>query len=389
MEQAVLVIHGVGNRGKQQEFARKVAALGEKYPGKLKLIDVYWGELAAEAGFIEHTLPNVDDVANVEVRGVESDLLSVDGALGLTMLDNEQEVRAGEDRAATVATAATDGVEVRSAGAADSSAIQQGVHDNWSELTWLPEIADEEILREAGRLAGHLASAEAGEPPGQSHEVRAGEEIRGPGDFIGDALRKVDGFVGKIIGRAGGNLNRTLRKTYGPKFAGFFGDIFAYLYRNAEVHDLIRKRIKEKAPGAGTEGNPIGAIAHSLGGVILFDMAVSDKNPLHIKNFLTFGSQAPFFHAISDRSPRLDEFKGTPVTVPPTLTGKWINLWEPLDLLAFVAARVFRLTDEPHEPDDRMVAHVRESGLWTHSAYWDLPEFETAISDAFLNEGSQ
>jgi hypothetical protein len=386
MEQAVLVIHGVGNRGKKDQFAEKVKSLACKYPGSLKLIDVYWGDLAAEARFIEPTLPSVEDVADVEVRGVAQQPIGLDSALGLLVLDAEQEVRSGEDRAATVATAAGGGVEVRSAGASDSSAIEQGVHDNWSELTWLPEIADEEILRDAGKLAGQLASVEAQGASSSSHEVRGDIEVRGPGDFIGDALRKVDSFVGKIVGRTGGNLNRALRKTYGPKFAGFFGDIFAYLYKNSEVHDLIRNRIEEAAPGAGTEENPIGAIAHSLGGVILFDMAVSENNPLHIKNFLTFGSQAPFFHAISDRSPRLAEFTGTPVALPPTLTGRWTNLWEPLDLLAFVAAKVFRLADPPYEPDDRMVAHIRESGLWTHSAYWDLPEFDTAIKDTFLVE---
>ncbi|MFD7875275.1 hypothetical protein ACFV5G_14415 [Streptomyces sp. NPDC059766] len=49
-----------------------------------------------------------------------------------------------------------------------------------------------------------------------------------------------------------------------------------------------------------------------------------------------------------------------------------------MDMLAFAASRVFRL-DDGTEPVDRAVPHSTSSGLWTHSAYWDLPAVAEAM----------
>lgn len=388
MKQPVLVIHGVGNRGKDIKFAEKVAALQARYPDQLQLIDIYWGDLAAEGNFIELTLPNVDDELHVQARRILASTGGLDAALGLVLLDDAKLVSTrAEERAATIASAAAVGAGLESVTNLESTALETAILERWSELEWLPRIEDPQVLQDAGTLIGELVAVAGERPPtlaltqGEAHSV----EVEGLTDFIDRALESVDRFVGTMIGRFGGKLNRKLRVTFAPKLAGFFGDVIAYLRRDTEIYDLIRNRIEEEAPGAGTVDHPVGAIAHSLGGVILFDMATVKKDPLHIRNLLTFGSQAPFFHALSDKKGNaLDEFKGDPIDVPPTIQGRWINLWELLDILAFVAAKVFRLANEPREPDDRMVQHVRTSGLWTHSAYWDLPEFQGAIRDAFM-----
>jgi hypothetical protein len=374
-ERPILVIHGVGNRGKEEFFKNQVEELAPNFSAKLKLIDVFWGDLGAEDRYIEPTVPDLEEVR------ADGDTSRADEDLGLTFLrDGAREVRDG-DGAKVVAEAAVGGVEVRDEAAA-AGEVRSAVQEVWPELRWLPDLADDQVLRDAGRLVGE-AVAEAGPAAGAPYEVRDGLEIRGPVNIVRRVLKGVDDLVGDLIGRVGGNLNRTIRKTFGPNFAGFFGDIFAYLYGNEDVYERVWETIEAEAPGHGTKERPIGAVAHSLGGVILFDLAVAKKDPLYLNGFVTFGSQSPFFHAISDRSEMIDTFRGEPVTLPDTVRGKWVNLWEPLDLLAFIARKVFRLADGS-SPEDRMVPHVNESGLWTHSSYWKLHALPEAMRDVFI-----
>jgi hypothetical protein len=130
--------------------------------------------------------------------------------------------------------------------------------------------------------------------------------------------------------------------------------------------------------------HPIGAVGHSLGGLILFDRAVdeADKDPLHYSSLVTFGSQAPFFHAISRRSRSVVPFNGIDRVQLPSTIPRWINLWDPWDPLAFVAERTFVL-GQNRPPEDRRAEYDRDSGIWTHSSYWSRPELPKAIREAF------
>jgi hypothetical protein len=122
-------------------------------------------------------------------------------------------------------------------------------------------------------------------------------------------------------------------------------------------------------------------VGHSLGGVIAFDLAVAGERPLWTNGLVTFGSQSPFFHVLDPRGDLAAFRPGQPVTLPPTIPC-WTNLWEPLDILAFIAGKVFRLaTGEP--PTDQEVPHRGSFGLWTHSSYWIVPELADAIRATF------
>ncbi|WP_280703715.1 hypothetical protein [Kitasatospora sp. GP82] len=109
--------------------------------------------------------------------------------------------------------------------------------------------------------------------------------------------------------------------------------------------------------------------------MIAVDMATADQ-PLWISSLLTIGSQAPLFHVCDPRGGRLRPYQPDQLVQLPASLARWPNLWEPLDVLAFIAAGVFRLPDQS-SPHDVAVPHLTSSGLWTHSAYWkstDLPE---------------
>lgn len=127
----------------------------------------------------------------------------------------------------------------------------------------------------------------------------------------------------------------------------FIADVIVYqshTYRT-KIHERVREVIdRELGDDAGRPGRPIKVIAHSLGGVVAFDMAVRADDPLHIEAFVTLGSQPAFFHLLDPREGLAPYEEGEPVTLPTTI-GRWTNIWDEYDLLAFGTGEVFRLHD--------------------------------------------
>lgn len=137
----------------------------------------------------------------------------------------------------------------------------------------------------------------------------------------------------------------------------FITDVIVYqshTYR-AKIQERVREVIKrELGADAGTADRPVKMIAHSLGGVVAFDMACLNHDPLHIEAFITLGSQPAFFHLLDPRE-GVPAFEGEPVTVPATI-GRWTNVWDEYDMLAFATDEVFRLYDGLAPADVRVRA---------------------------------
>jgi hypothetical protein len=68
------------------------------------------------------------------------------------------------------------------------------------------------------------------------------------------------------------------------------------------------------------------------------------------------------------------------VTIPGVIN-KWINLWEPLDFLAFAQAGIFQLGSGGGPMDER-VPHLHDSGLITHGVYWTHSMLEQTLCHA-------
>ncbi|MFN3166926.1 MAG: hypothetical protein ACE37H_07665 [Phycisphaeraceae bacterium] len=126
----------------------------------------------------------------------------------------------------------------------------------------------------------------------------------------------------------------------------FIADVIVYqshTYR-MKIHARVREVIeRELGEGAGTADRPVKIVAHSLGGVVAFDMACLNQNALHIEAFVTMGSQPAFFHLLDPRE-GVPAFEGEPVPLPETI-GRWTNVWDEYDVLAFATGEVFRLHD--------------------------------------------
>ena len=127
----------------------------------------------------------------------------------------------------------------------------------------------------------------------------------------------------------------------------FIADVIVYqshTYR-PKIHDRVREVIdQELGHDAGRPGRPIKVIAHSLGGVVAFDMATRTHDPLQIEALVTLGSQPAFFHLLDPREGLAPFEEDRPVTLPATI-GRWTNVWDEYDVLAFGAGEVFRLCD--------------------------------------------
>lgn len=250
----------------------------------------------------------------------------------------------------------------------------------WPDLPHLREITDEVLLAE---IADSLAEA-TGVAPSESVDgyPTGPEEVRislDPRRAVRQALHALDRMTGAVIGAAGGGINSYVREATAPGISAFLGDVLVYQRHRERIHDRVWSAIRAAGAALGSAHEPVAVLAHSLGGVISFDMATMADGPLHVSKLLTFGSQSPLFHLMDPRAGVLASYAGAPVVLPATI-GRWLNLWEPLDPLAFIAARVFVLASG-QAPEDRATAHLASYGLWTHSSYWQADDVARAARD--------
>jgi hypothetical protein len=396
MTEPVLVVHGVATHV-EAEFNATVEALARKLGDRWQLIPVFWGDLGANTD--ESLLDALPPFPGAQVRGAADE---VDPALVEALFGeppSEGAVRgAGQENAIVAGAEAAKGgaasEQVR--GPSGTEAIRDAVRDELPNTRVLRHIHDPAVLEAVGRAlgaaAGQLPADGGGGGAGGGGLVRGddvgvddifgggGGDTRGVFSNIRDTsralLREIDGMLGKTVGNALGDLNQTLRRAYGRQVLTFLGDIFVYQREQNAIQQRLWDAIADHAPGHGTREQPIRVIAHSLGGLVAFDAAVRPDKPLWIKSFVTFGSQPAMFHVVNPRKGLAPYVKGTPVTLPATI-GRWANLWEPMDPLAFAATPVFQLASRAAPADSPInnlaSALVRLKGN-THGSYWESDE---------------
>jgi hypothetical protein len=161
-----------------------------------------------------------------------------------------------------------------------------------------------------------------------------GQQVYGLGDLVKRFLR---GGV------------RKLRPGMSKMLAPVLGDIILYQTRGKEIQEFIRAKIALAKP-------PVYLLAHSLGGIACVDL-LALPNPPEVQGLITAGSQAPLLYELGALS-SVTPGKSLPKNFP-----KWLNLYDPDDVLGYVASRCF--------PQVRDV-EVRsgEFLLGAHSGYW-------------------
>ncbi len=196
------------------------------------------------------------------------------------------------------------------------------------------------------------------------------------------------GGVSKAVeqgGRAADeSLRGLLRASISENIVPYLGDILVYQGMRDQFHQAVRSCIPD---GYGTIDRPIKAIGHSLGGVMLFDLAVSTNGPpLWFSHLVTLGSQPSFFHLQHRRSDAVKGYAGEPVMLPPMIQA-WTNVLDDDDWLSFAVEPIFRLSDG-RKPRDRWVdntegAYTDLLTLAAHGAYWENSAVHALIREAF------
>lgn len=390
MSQPILVVHGIANHD-QDAFRNTVQALETKLRaktgGEWALLPVYWADLGGQLP--EGVFDILPGHKAPEVNGEEMRHYLTVGIDDLTAT-RTQKVRAGNEKIAIVVAAAIQpnpqaaisGFVVRSTGSQEElqEGVELGISAQWTKTTLLQWVDDRAVLEALGAAIGEATAP-------LTHEDRFGQPVRGMfGDFkdvvqsvTQGVVRQFDIALGAVTGTIVGRVNYEMRHKLGPGFIKSLGDIFAYEGNRTEVQDRLWQTLSAHGfENYGREGNPVNVIAHSLGGVVAFDAANRAENPLHIKTFLTFGSQASLFNVAVPRGFLNRYSQGQPIQVGKTI-GNWLNLYEPLDFLAFRATPVFQL-DPPAV--DREVPHRDSYGLYTHSIYWQTEHLVDAIVDS-------
>jgi hypothetical protein len=411
----VLVVHGVANHD-QAAFEQRVGEFNWRVNDgatvSWRFIPVFWGDLGAGEEGIEDTIPVPPLLSLLRVRDgrEEPDMLSPAALEMLNALfvpgpegqeggpataSGYHPVRSDEARRDMVTEAARTRTAERVTVRADDTPeeVAEAIRASWADVVYLKAIDHPGVLQAVGRALADAVAEDgarvlfdgddaAGEPGmfavrGDDSDVGGYEvDTRGPSTafrrFVGRVVYGVDRAVGAVLGEVLGSVQQFLRQKVSHGVARFIGDVLVY-QRNQEK---IQQRLRSCLPaGWGTDSDhAVDVIAHSLGGVIVFDAATTGAPPLHVNRFITFGSQAAFFQVIDPRTglatyaPRKDDRTAAKaIPLPPTIS-TWLSLWEPLDPLAFLAGSIFTLSSrEP--PADKMVPHA-PTQLWTHSEYW-------------------
>ena len=140
------------------------------------------------------------------------------------------------------------------------------------------------------------------------------------------------------------------RKSTHEKASRFLGDIFVYLTNRGtalEPGAIVKVVLAdlEAAHAAKKPGDEkLVVVGHSLGGVILYDIATYFKPDLMLDVFASVGSQVALFEEMSLYRASRDNLPPTPPAdklAKPAAMGKWLNVFDSNDVFSFLAETVF------------------------------------------------
>ncbi len=394
----VLVIHGVANND-ETEFNGRVRDLGrgiaDLYGDHWEFIPVFWNREGADVAGVKAAIPPIDEGLLVRSGSGELYVSPEATRAGRQLLGTRSTSDA--DTSATSLRSVLAGVEGRSAGIAEATGVRDGrvdvvatIVDTWPTLAYLPAIDDPIVLDGVGRLVADAASE-------QTEEEAVRGWVEDAAALARKALRQADAIVGLVVGSVGERVHFELRTRLIPGFAKGAGDVLIYQDRahRTEIAAIVREKLRSAGEelGQGTRlgsaDQPALVIGHSLGGIIAFDLAVTDDDPIHWQAMVTFGSQSAILHILSPRGGQIEPYQTGPPAVKvslPSTIGRWTNLWEPWDPLAFYASNVFDDAGADRVTDVR-IPHLNPVELWSHSSYWTQAESFEAIGKALIEAG--
>lgn len=244
------------------------------------------------------------------------------------------------------------------------------------------DLRDDHSLRE--QVAGVTDRAVVVEAVDTALRERLAEAEPAPG-----SPNTAEAYGGGILKRAGGALKglfnhpivkrpistmagSVARRTAHRRVAMFLGDVLVYLKTRGDVSKAgpIVQRVLEALPNG---DEPILAITHSMGGNIFYDVVTHFSPALKVAAWMSVGGQVGFFeYQRLFLASQQGRFTGQKVKKP--IAGPWLNVYDPVDPLAFLAKPVFEGVE-----DFEFV--TGSSMLNAHSDYFIRREFYTRAGD--------
>ena len=381
----ILFIHGTGSRDRQAlaTFERVRDGIQAHQP-KLRVERCYWGALGAPQKEIYDAVHFADGGASGDEEDIAlwtrllSDPLfeiklrpSAESTAG-SLFDAEppdedgllarriERLRANDDVLAALA-----GLGLRPGDLADAITDVAG-SDEFGRVYGDASTASEDDVRVLSRalVAGCLRAASDREPPVTGRDRDELVTVIG-GAAFGTAP---DAGLGDPFARLAKNLAlpagaRLVPDSWWRKgqlaAIRMAGDILVYQARGEAIRNCVRQAIDR------FRDDTVVLLAHSLGGVIAFDLLATDP-PENVRMLVTAGSQVPLFYELGALWSELTV--GDPL--PSGFTVPWVNVYDPRDMLAY-AGRAFFGTDQ--EGKDRCEDKPVDNGMpfpYAHSAYW-------------------
>jgi hypothetical protein len=256
---------------------------------------------------------------------------------------------------------------------------------------WLAGVQDDEaFVDELATHVGEVTEKGAGQDagiqalgPGASLRtlfLNAVEKVRLAARRIGAGITGT--LQGEVIDQTRNGymlLSRRLRPSASAFIGRFIGDVFTYMDNRKPIRDRVLEGI-DAALAARREGDDeLLLVGHSFGGIILYDVLTSFRPDLRCELFVTAGSQVALFAEIGRLADNahLEKAFGPSATstVPrPDNVARWINIFDPTDLVGFGTRGVFSGVDDYAFETDAFP-------LISHTAYFDPPRFHMRLRE--------
>jgi hypothetical protein len=385
----VVFVHGVATRrsAAYERAALRRAALWEVFlapalgvlPGGLGVVDAYWGDDAARFGWNHVSLPG----AGEERFGTAGPDGTPDIADRLPVLP----ASGGETAAAPVTALARESLAAaidllwEAAGQSDPgaqapelarlAAAAAAYAEREPQPAWLTQVTDDRDF-----LAALLAHLGDGHAPA-AHEAFGPSHRRAAVGRLREGLARIASAVPRAATTAALSVARS--RTH-RSVSVFLGDVLAYLRQREQlgadgaIARAVARAVEEGARSRTGADPRLVVVAHSMGGNIVYDLLSHLRPDLACDALVTVGSQVGLFAEL-DLFPAVAHPRDPAVERVPALAGvgRWINVFDPDDVLAFVTAGIFAGAEDYRYSTGRGL-------LGAHSGYLLTPSFHHLLA---------
>jgi hypothetical protein len=251
---------------------------------------------------------------------------------------------------------------------------------------WLDDVRDDAQFLEALRHEVESAGAAGAPAPGQAAGAPDAVEYEslGVADGWNAVTRAASALRGAAVSLVGRSLSDRVRPAAIPSVANFLGDVFVYLHQQEAVARPIAELVEgafREAADERSDGDPFVVVAHSLGGIVSYDLLTSTAADLRVDLLITVGTQVGFFEELklfttSDAAIPAD---GRAKVPRPAAVRRWINVFDHSDLLGYAVGPVIDGVSD--------FAYRTGSLLKAHSAYFVQPGFHRRLAARAVEPG--